>query len=106
MTQDESGTSAPWRLRFFAFDLLHLNGVDLRPAPLKERRAHLCWMLKGRKGNIHISDEYDGSGPDFFGLVDKMGLEGIVSKRKGSRYVSGETRSWLRIKCWHTDMYD
>lgn len=99
-------TSAPWKLIFFAFDLLHLNGVDLRPAPLEERRAHLRWILEGHKGKIHISDEYDGSGPDFFGLVDKMGLEGIVSKRKGSRYFSGASRLWLKTKCWHTDTYD
>lgn len=98
--------SEPHRLVFFAFDLLHLNGVDMRKAPLEERRAHLRWTVEGIPGPIHISDEYDGSGRAFFELVDKIGLEGVVSKKKGSRYVSGPTKSWLKIKCWHTNEFD
>ena len=99
-------TKEPGRLIFFAFDLLHLNGVDMRKKPLEERRAHLRWILEGKKGAIHISDEYDGSGAEFFKLADQMGLEGIVSKRKGSRYVSGRTNDWLKVKAWHTGSFD
>jgi len=100
-------TSEPWRLVFFAFDLLHLNGVDLRREPLEERRAHLRWILEGSSTkHILISDEYDGEGADFFKLADQMGLEGIVSKRKGSTYTSGLTQAWLKTKCWHTDTFD
>jgi len=99
-------TKTPERLIFFAFDLLHLNGVDMRRKPLEERRAHLRWILEGTHSQIHMSDEYDGDGADFFKLVDQMGLEGIVSKRKGSLYVSGATRSWLKIKAWHTETFD
>lgn len=100
-------TKEPWRLVFFAFDLLHLNGVDMRRKPLEERRAHLRWILEGSSTkHILISDEYDGEGADFFKLADQMGLEGIVSKRKGSAYTSGPTQSWLKTKCWHTDTFD
>ncbi|WP_436073912.1 hypothetical protein [Devosia sp. LjRoot3] len=56
--------------------------------------------------HILISNEYDGEGADFFKLADQMGLEGIVSKRKGSTYTSGPTQSWLKTKCWHTDTFD
>jgi ATP-dependent DNA ligase len=100
-------TSDPGRLVFFAFDLLHLNGVDLRKRPLEERRAHLRWILEGTSNeHLLISDEYDGEGADFFKLVDQMGLEGVVSKRKGSTYTSGPTQAWLKTKCWHTDTFD
>lgn len=99
-------TREPHRLAFFAFDLLHLDGEDLRQAPLEERRAKLRWLLRGAPGRLHLSDEFNGDGAAFFKLVDKMGLEGIVSKKKGSRYVSGESRDWHKIKCWHTDTYE
>lgn len=100
-------TKDPSRLVFFAFDLLHLNGVDIRRKPIEERRAHLRWILEGTSTkHILISDEYDGEGADFFKLADQMGLEGIVSKRKGSTYTSGPTQSWLKTKCWHTDTFD
>lgn len=100
-------TAEPHRLIFFAFDLLHLNGYDMRKKPLEERRAHLRWILEGRRSQyIHISDEYDGNGAEFFKLVDQMGLEGIVSKRKGSHYVSGRTTDWLKVKAWHTASFD
>lgn len=74
---------------FFAFDLLHLDGEGLRPAPLEERRARLRFLIEQVPGSrIVISDEYDGSGAKFFELVSGLDLEGMVSKRKGSRYWS------------------
>lgn len=96
----------PRRLVMFAFDLLHLDGEDLRKAPLEERRAKLRYLVSGSPGRIQISDEYDGDGPAFFKAADQLGLEGIVSKRKGSRYVSGKTTAWLKVKCWHVDTFD
>jgi bifunctional non-homologous end joining protein LigD len=96
----------PHRLMFFAFDLLHLEGEDLRRQPLEERRAKLRFLLAGAPGRIHLSDEFDGDGHQFFSLVDQLGLEGIVSKRKGSRYSSGRVETWVKVKCWHTDTFD
>lgn len=94
-------------LIFFAFDLLHLDGQDLRAAPIEERRAKLRLLVSQVPGSrIVMSEEYDGEGAGFFDLADRMGLEGIVSKRKGSRYSSGSTQAWLKTKCWHTETFE
>jgi ATP-dependent DNA ligase len=95
--------SRPQDLVFFAFDLLHLDGVDLRPAPLEERRAKLRSLVSQVLGSrIVMSDEYDGDGKTFFELVNSLDLEGMVSKRKGSRYWSGTSEAWYKTKCWTT----
>jgi ATP-dependent DNA ligase len=95
--------SRPQDLVFFAFDLLHLDGVDLRPAPLEERRAKLRYLIGQVIGSrIVMSDEYDGDGVTFFALVNSLDLEGMVSKRKGSRYWSGTSEAWYKTKCWTT----
>lgn len=90
-------------LVYFAFDLLHLDGEDLRPAPLEERRARLRLLIGQVPGSrIVMSDEYDGDGAAFFELVSSHDLEGMVSKRKGSRYWSGSADAWKKTKCWTT----
>jgi bifunctional non-homologous end joining protein LigD len=110
VVQDENGISdfdarrsaiytAPHRLVFFAFDLLHLNGQDLRKVPLIERRATLRGLIKpDPRSPIQFSDHGDCDGAMFFKAAAELGLEGIVSKRAGSRYRSGPSRSWLKIK--------
>lgn len=88
----------------FAFDLLWLDGEDLRPAPLEERRARLRLLISQVPGSrIMLSDEYDGEGQAFFDLVNAHGLEGMVSKRKSSRYWSGPSTAWIKTKCWTTE---
>ncbi|WIJ27058.1 RNA ligase family protein [Devosia sp. RR2S18] len=97
----------PGDLVFFAFDLLHLDGVNLDDRPLEERRAKLRWLLDQLPDSrLVMSDEFTGDGKSFFELADRHGLEGIVSKRKGSRYRSGSSRDWLKIKCWKSDTFD
>jgi bifunctional non-homologous end joining protein LigD len=97
----------PHDLVFFAFDLLHPDGVNLEDRPLEERRAKLRWLLDQVPGSrLVMSDEFSGDGQSFFKLADKHGLEGIVSKRKGSRYRSGSSRDWFKIKCWKTDWFE
>lgn len=99
-------THAPERLIFFAFDLLHLDGKDLTGEPLEVRRAKLRGLIDQAPGTrIVMSEEFEGDGSAFFAAADRHGLEGIVSKRKGSRYRSGATRDWLKIKCWTTDEF-
>ena len=67
-----------------------LDGDDLRAAPLEERRAKLRLLVSHVPGSrIVMCDEYDGDGQAFFDLVSSHDLEGMVSKRKGSRYWSG-----------------
>jgi bifunctional non-homologous end joining protein LigD len=97
----------PERLVFFAFDLPFLNDEDLRDAPLEERRDYLQIVIRqsldGRergRARIQFSDHVIGGGPAFFAAAEKMGLEGIVSKRRDSRYRSGRTDRWRKIKCW------
>jgi bifunctional non-homologous end joining protein LigD len=92
----------PHRLLFYAFDLLHLNGKDLRGVPLIERRDALRRLLDGAAGDgaIQFSEHTDGSGAEVFVAAESMGLEGIVSKRAASRYVSGSSRNWLKTKCF------
>src|SRR5262249_38323482 len=90
---------APNRILFFAFDLLHLDGEDLRGQPLMDRRALLRKLIKpDRRCPIQFSDHVEGDGAKFFKAAAELGLEGIVSKRAASRYCSGRSRSWLKIK--------
>lgn len=116
VVQDENGvsdfaalrsaiTSAPHQLVFFAFDLLHLNGHDLRDMILEDRRELLTDLVEHR-APIILSEEFDGEGATFFAAAEAAGLEGIVSKRKGSRYLPGETDHWLKVKCWAEDEFD
>ncbi len=92
----------PEKLVFMAFDLLSLNGRDLRAKPLIERRQSLQELLGTNDPSccIHFSDHVIGTGADLFRAADQMGLEGIVSKRINSRYRSGSTKSWLKVKCF------
>jgi len=111
IVQDELGRSdfpsfkaalhrSPERLVFYAFDLLHLNGRDLRPEPLIDRRARLFKLVGQHDPGFRIqhSEHVIGGGPAFFEAAEARGLEGIVSKRVNSRYVSGRTTSWLKTK--------
>ena len=91
--------TAPHRLVLFAFDLLHLDGQDLRGQPLMERRALLRKLIKpDPRSPIQFSDHLEGDGARFFKAAAELGLEGIVSKRAASRYRSGPSRSWLKTK--------
>src|SRR5829696_5431682 len=81
----------------FAFDLLRLNGEDLRPLPLEERRARLKKVLEGA-GALCFSEHLEGDGQAIFRHACALGLEGIVSKRRDSRYRSGRSLTWLKIK--------
>lgn len=89
-------------LIFFAFDLLHANGVDLRKEPLHERKAELQHMLEGRGGSaktIRYVEHFDTDGPAVLASAREMALEGIVSKRTDAAYRSGRSDSWTKAKC-------
>ncbi|WP_292326026.1 RNA ligase family protein [Mesorhizobium sp.] len=88
------------QLAFVSFDLLHLNGEDLRSLPLVDRKAKLWNLVKPADGIIQYSAHVEGNGAAFFAAVDKMGLEGMVSKRKNAPYHSGKGDSWVKAKCW------
>jgi bifunctional non-homologous end joining protein LigD len=110
IVQDENGISdfdalrsaihkAPHRIVFFAFDLLHLDGQDLRRTPLMERRAALRKLIApDPQSPIQFSDHAGCDGALFFKHAAELGLEGIVSKRATSLYRAGPSKNWLKIK--------
>ncbi|MGH9613908.1 MAG: non-homologous end-joining DNA ligase, partial [Bryobacteraceae bacterium] len=81
----------------FIFDLLYLDGFDLRRTPLVERRHALESVLKPDE-RIRISDAFPASGEQMLEAARKHGLEGIVGKRAGSHYEGKRSREWLKIK--------
>ncbi len=85
---------------YFVFDLLALGADDLTRLPLEERKARLAKLVGTRQtGVIRYSDHVVGNGGAFFELACKRGLEGIVSKRRDSRYTGGRGKSWVKTKC-------
>jgi len=82
----------------YAFDLIELNGDDLRRDPLEVRKATLRSMLAKAGLGLPFNEHIDGDGPTIFAHACKMGLEGIVSKLKDSPYRSGRSPDWLKMK--------
>ena len=83
----------------FAFDLLELNGQDLRREPIELRKAALARLLRAApKIGLQLNEHIDLPGDVVFRHAWEMGLEGIVSKRLGSRYRSGRSKDWLKFK--------
>jgi bifunctional non-homologous end joining protein LigD len=82
--------------------LMELDAKDVRPEAPEERRKHLARLLsridKAMRQGIQLSEAITGDGAAIFCHACGLGLEGIVSKRIGSRYVSGRTRAWLKTK--------
>lgn len=88
------------RFVLYAFDLVHLEGWDLRAVPFGERR----WLLEralgpSMGGRLRLTEMFETEGGTLFKHVCRLGLEGIVSKRRASKYVSGRVKSWLKTKC-------
>jgi bifunctional non-homologous end joining protein LigD len=82
---------------FYAFDLLHLNGQDLTRTPLEERRRRLPDVVK--ESGILLSEPLRGRPHHVIDAVSRIGLEGVVAKRKDSRYESGErSGAWVKLK--------
>jgi bifunctional non-homologous end joining protein LigD len=79
----------------YAFDLLELDGKDVRREPYEVRKATLASVLRQGRPGLRINEHLDYPGDMVFRHACKMGLEGIVSKRLGSYYRSGRTRDWL-----------
>ena len=86
------------RAFLYAFDLIELNGDDLRRDPLEVRKATLASVVAKARPGIWFNEHIEGDGPTVFAHACKMGLEGIVSKRKGSAYRSGRSLDWLKMK--------
>jgi bifunctional non-homologous end joining protein LigD len=87
-------------LVLYVFDLLYLDGFDIREAPLKERKAALVKVLEthGESTSIRFSEHIEGEGETIFRHAGRLGLEGIISKRQSSPYRSGRQNSWVKVK--------
>lgn len=89
----------------FAFDLLYLDGHDLRERPLAERREALAGILQRlpSDGALRFSEDFDATGDVLFRHTCQCSLEGIVSKRLDSPYRGGRQTTWLKTKCVQSD---
>lgn len=82
---------------YYAFDILYCDGYDLRGAPLIERKELLQRLLQ-TSDSIRYSDHLVGEGIELFNLAKRQGLEGLIAKKKDSKYVEGRSRVWLKLK--------
>jgi bifunctional non-homologous end joining protein LigD len=81
----------------YAFDLLELNGGDLRPLPLVDRKAKLARLLARAPAGIVYNEHTEEDGATVFRHACKLGFEGIVSKRLTAPYRSGPSRDWIKV---------
>jgi len=86
------------RVFLYAFDLLELNGEDIRPNPLEYRKGRLAKLLRRSARGIVLNQHVQGDGALIFKHACLIGCEGIVSKRIDLPYRSGRVKSWLKIK--------
>jgi bifunctional non-homologous end joining protein LigD len=85
------------KLVMYAFDLMYLNGFDMRKAPLSARKAQLAVIIKN--SDLLLSQSFDADGATMFEHACAMGLEGVVSKLRDSRYQSDRTNDWVKQTC-------
>ena len=81
-----------------AFDLIELDGEDLRRTPIEQRKRTLAKLVRRPHAGIVLNEVFEGAGDILFTHACKLGCEGIVSKRLGSLYRSGRSPHWLQIK--------
>ena len=84
---------------YFAFDILHLDGSDLRAQPLEKRKRALKAILGRSAGPVRYGEHVVGSGAEFFRAACDRGLEGIVSKLRDGPHRPGRGRDWIKVKC-------
>lgn len=103
----QNSRTSPHGTAFYAFDLIHINGVNLQARPLKERRKLLDALLRkpvkrllaGERTAVRTSPELKASGQEAFASIKELGLEGIIGKRSGGRYEAGErSGSWIKMR--------
>ena len=104
--QNTIGRGEDRALSYCLFDLLYLDGYDLRPLALEDRRALLAELLAASDDRALIFSEHlEAEGALVFEKAAQLGAEGIVSKRKGSAYPQGRTDLWLKTKCVRSDAF-
>jgi bifunctional non-homologous end joining protein LigD len=99
------GAGRMGRLVFYAFDLLHLDGLDLRDAALVHRKEVLAELLTGAAEPIRYSEHLEVDGATMYRRACDMQLEGIVSKRSDGKYRSGRNDAWRKVTCRARDTF-
>jgi ATP-dependent DNA ligase len=86
-------------VQLYAFDILALDGDDLRGLPLSMRKTNLARLLARRPDGIFVAPFEQGEiGPDLFRKACEFGLEGLVSKRRDRPYQAGRSKHWVKVK--------
>jgi len=102
--QNDLSEGKTGRLTVMLFDLLYIDGWDLTGARLEDRKAALAKLIAAvGDERLRYSDHQIGRGPDLFAGAQRLGLEGIVSKRRDAPYRPGRSPSWLKSKCIATE---
>lgn len=100
MLQNAFDTAKTQRIAYYVFDLPFYDGHDLRKVPLEERRALLqALMMKLPSDVVRYSDTFDVPAADIVASACRMGLEGVIGKRRNSHYVSRRSPDWIKLKC-------
>jgi len=97
--QDALSSGRTGSMLYYVFDLLHLDGVDLRGAPLAERKKKLLALIGSSSAPLHYSEHFTEPGRTMLAHVCKMGLEGVISKRADAPYEAGRGSGWVKAKC-------
>jgi bifunctional non-homologous end joining protein LigD len=95
----KAGRQAQARLVYFAFDLLFIDGEDLRDRPLAERKQRLRALLGEREDAVRFSADLSGEGRTVLAQACRLGLEGLIAKRSDRPYRPGRSGEWLKLKC-------
>jgi bifunctional non-homologous end joining protein LigD len=82
----------------FAFDLIELDGEDMRNCSFLDRKAALARLLGGLKAGLLLNEHIAEDGPTVFAYACRLGAEGIVSKRVDGTYRSGPSRAWIKVR--------
>jgi bifunctional non-homologous end joining protein LigD len=101
----ELGAKRSARVRYHAFDLLYLDGYDLRGATYEDRKRLLQRLLKDAPETFTYVEALEADGAEIFEKGCKLGLEGLVAKRLGQPYRSGRQESWIKLKCKKSETF-
>jgi len=103
--QDDIAAGRSDRFLYYAFDLLYLDGMDLRSAALIERKQALQKLLSSAPPPIVYSEHLESEAEATQRRACAMGLEGLVSKRRDAPYRSGRQETWIKVKCIKSDTF-
>ena len=101
----ELGPKQSERVRYHAFDLLYLDGYDLRRVVYEERKRLLQRLLKGAPETFIYVEALAGDGSVILEKGCQLGLEGLIGKRLGEPYRSGRQESWIKLKCKKSETF-